>query len=50
MSGSDVQATVTALRTAFDDMAACDVDLLTRPDLVAALDELETLGCRLPSV
>ncbi|QZY45258.1 13E12 repeat family protein, partial [Mycolicibacterium austroafricanum] len=50
MSGSDVQAAVTALRTAFDDMAACDVDLLTRPDLVAALDELETLGCRLPSV
>ena len=50
MSGSDVQAAVTALRAAFDDMAACDVDLLTRPDLVAALDELETLGCRLPSV
>src|SRR5690606_35988955 len=50
MSGSDVQAAVTALRAAFDDVAACDVDLLTRPDLVAALDELETLGCRLPAL
>ncbi|WP_156431682.1 HNH endonuclease signature motif containing protein, partial [Mycobacterium sp. GA-1199] len=39
-----------ALRAAFDEAAACDVDLLTRPDLVAALDELEALGCQLPAM
>lgn len=39
-----------ALRAAFDEVAAHDVDLLTRPDLVEALDELEKLGCQLPSV
>ncbi|EJZ12331.1 HNH endonuclease signature motif containing protein [Mycolicibacterium vaccae] len=50
MSGGDLQDAVTALRAAFDEVAACEVDLLTRPDLVAALDELETLGCRLPAV
>ena len=50
MSGSDVQAAVAALRAAFDEVAASDVDLLTRPDLVDALDELETLWCQLPSV
>ncbi len=50
MSGNDLQAAVTALRAAFDAVAACDVDLLTRSDLVAALDELEALGCQLPTV
>lgn len=41
---------LTAFRAAFDDLAACDVDLLTRPDLVEALDELEALWCQLPAV
>lgn len=50
MSGNDVQAAVTALRAAFDDVAACGIDLLTRPELLAALDDLETLWCQLPSV
>ncbi|WP_163687395.1 HNH endonuclease signature motif containing protein [Mycolicibacterium litorale] len=50
MSGNDLQAAVTALRAAFEAVAACDVDLLTRPDLVAALDDLETLWCRLPTM
>ncbi|BCI53571.1 HNH endonuclease [Mycolicibacterium litorale] len=50
MSGNDLQAAVTALRAAFDEVAACDVDLLTRSDLVAALDELETLWCQLPTM
>ncbi|ANI41806.1 HNH endonuclease signature motif containing protein [Mycolicibacterium vaccae] len=50
MASGDLQDTVTALRAAFDEVAACEVDLLTRPDLVAALDELETLSCQLPAV
>jgi Domain of unknown function (DUF222) len=48
MSGCDLLSAVAGLRAAFDEVAACDVDLLTRPDLVDALDELETLGCQLP--
>ncbi|WP_141209850.1 DUF222 domain-containing protein, partial [Mycobacterium neumannii] len=50
MSGDDLQAAVTTLRAAFEDAAACDVDLLTRQDLVMALDELEALGCQLPAM
>lgn len=50
MSRSTLSDAVAALRAAFDEVAAHDVDLLTRPDLVEALDELETLGCQLPSV
>ena len=50
MSGVAVQEAVTALRAAFDALAACEVDLLTRSDLVEPLDELETLWCQLPAV
>ncbi|WP_193047213.1 HNH endonuclease signature motif containing protein [Mycolicibacterium baixiangningiae] len=50
MSGNDLQAAVAALRAAFDEVAACNVDLLARSDLVEALDELETLGCQLPTI
>ncbi|WP_460359282.1 HNH endonuclease signature motif containing protein [Mycobacterium sp. ZZG] len=50
MSGDDLRAAVSGLRAAVDAVAACEVDLLTRPDLVAALDELETLSCQLPAV
>ncbi len=51
MSGTAVlQEAVTALRAAFDAVAACDIDLLTRAELIGPLDELETLGCQLPSV
>ncbi|WP_422744946.1 HNH endonuclease signature motif containing protein [Mycobacterium sp. WMMD1722] len=50
MSASALLEAVAVLRAAFDEVAAHDVDLLTRPDLVEALDELETLGCRLPAV
>ncbi|CAA0127888.1 putative protein [Mycolicibacterium vanbaalenii] len=41
---------VSALRAAFDAVAACDVDLLTRAELIEPLDELETLWCQLPAV
>lgn len=50
MSGEALQHAVTALRAAFGELAASEVDLLTRSDLVDALDELETLGCQLPTV
>ncbi|WP_157575917.1 DUF222 domain-containing protein, partial [Mycobacterium sp. GA-2829] len=50
MSGEDLQNAIAALDAAVDQLAACQVDLLTRPDLVAALDRLENLGCRLPAV
>lgn len=50
MSGRVLRDAVSALRAAFDELAGCDVDLLTRPDLVEPLDELEALWCQLPSV
>ncbi|BBX16333.1 hypothetical protein MDUV_11930 [Mycolicibacterium duvalii] len=50
MSGTALQDAVAAVRAAVDAVAACEVDLLTRPELLEALDDLETLGCRLPAV
>ncbi|MCV7152072.1 DUF222 domain-containing protein [Mycobacterium pyrenivorans] len=50
MSGEALQEAVTALRAAFDALTACDVDLLTRSDLVEPLDELESLSCQLPAL
>ncbi len=50
MSTSALQAAVTALGAAVDELAACDVELSTRPELLNALDELQTLSCRLPSI
>ncbi|OBB70702.1 MULTISPECIES: HNH endonuclease signature motif containing protein [Mycolicibacterium] len=50
MLGNELQDAVTALRAAFDAVAACDVDLLDQPNLLAALDDLETLGCQLPTM
>ncbi|MGV0680559.1 DUF222 domain-containing protein, partial [Mycolicibacterium fortuitum] len=41
---------VAGLRAAFDAFAACDLASLTRAEVVAVLDEYETLLCRLPSV
>ena len=38
------------VRAAFDGLAGCDLDLLTRGELVEVLDELETVGCGLPAV
>lgn len=50
MSGNGLQVAVTALHAAFDEVAGCEVDLSTRSELLEALDELETLWCRMPSV
>src|SRR3954451_20630218 len=49
MSAEAVQATVAALRAAYDELAALPIDALTKSELTDALDELETLTCRLPS-
>lgn len=38
-----------ALREAHAALAACDVDLLTRQELLEALDDVETLTCQLPA-
>ena len=40
MSGTVVQEMIAALRAAHDALAACDIDALTLPELLAAGDEL----------
>lgn len=40
---------VAALRAAFDAFAACDLASLTRDEVIAVMDEYETLTCQLPS-
>ncbi|MGV0718115.1 HNH endonuclease signature motif containing protein [Mycolicibacterium sp. XJ662] len=50
MSGDGLQAAIAGLRAAYEEVAACELDLLTRPDLLAALDELESLSCQLPAM
>ncbi|MGE2725925.1 DUF222 domain-containing protein [Mycolicibacterium pulveris] len=50
MSGSGLQAAIAELSAAYEKVAACELELLTRPDLLAALDEVETLSCQLPTM
>lgn len=40
---------VAALRAAYEAFAACEFESLTRAELMAVMDEYETLTCRLPS-
>ncbi|MBU9763075.1 DUF222 domain-containing protein [Mycobacterium sp. TNTM28] len=47
MQAGAVEA-VAGLRAAFDALAACDFEALTRPEVLAVLDEYETLTCQLP--
>ena len=49
MSADAVAAAVAALRIAYDELAALPIDSLTQRELVAALDDLETLTCQLPA-
>ena len=44
-----VREALTALRAAYDALAAADVDTLTRTELLEVLDEVQTLACQLPS-
>lgn len=48
MQVSAVEA-VAALRAALDAFAACEFESLTRDELLAVLDEYETLTCQLPA-
>ncbi|PQD97870.1 hypothetical protein CYL16_24875, partial [Mycobacterium sp. EPG1] len=50
MSRTELQDAVAALRAAFDTVAACDLELLTRDELLETMDELESLSCRLPGL
>jgi hypothetical protein len=49
MGAGAVQATVAALRAAYDQLAALPIDALTATELVGVLDDLETLTCQLPA-
>src|SRR5215208_2745456 len=49
MEADSAQAAVAAVRAAHDELAALPIDLLTKPELVEVLDELETLTCQLPT-
>ena len=44
-----MQAAVTALRAAYDELAGLPVEALGKPELISALDELEVLSCQLPT-
>jgi len=50
MSMEQVRAAVAAVRDAVDTLIDEPADLATAADLVEVLDELETVGCRLPAV
>src|SRR3954451_18179113 len=49
MSAEAVQATIAALRAVHDDLAGLPIEALSKPELIEALDELETLACQLPT-
>ncbi len=49
MGAGAVQATVAALRAAYDQLAALPIDALNASELVGVLDDLETLTCQLPT-
>lgn len=46
---TDALAAMAGLRAAFDAFAACDVESLSRAEVVALLDEYEELMCQLPA-
>ena len=48
MQGEAVRSAVAGLRAAYDALAALPVDVLTRAELLEALDGLETVTCQLP--
>ncbi len=50
MGTEALRAAVAAVRAAVDELAACEVELATGPQLLDALDELQALSCQLPSI
>src|SRR6476660_3723461 len=49
MLATPVQVAMAALRAAHDELAACDLEMLTQRELLGVLDDLETLSCQLPT-
>jgi hypothetical protein len=49
MSLGRVATALEALRAGYEQLAACDLEALSRSELLGVLDELETLACRLPT-
>ncbi len=49
MSVVEVREALAKLRAAYDAFADCEFDALTRAEVVAVIDELEMLGCQLPT-
>ena len=49
MLATRVQVAMAALRSAHDELAACDLDMLTHRELLDVLDGLEELSCQLPT-
>jgi hypothetical protein len=49
MSAASVLAAVAAMRAAHDELAGLSLDALNQAELVEVMDELETLGCQLPT-
>ena len=49
MSVVAVREAMANLAAAYDAFAACDVDALTRAEVVSVMDDLETLTCRMPT-
>ena len=49
MSVVAVREAMANLCAAYDAFAACDVDALTRTEVLSVMDDLETLACRMPT-
>ena len=49
MLATPVQVAMAALRAAHESLASCDLETLTRSELLNVLDDLETLSCQLPT-
>ena len=49
MSVVAVREAMATLCAAYDAVDACDLDALTRTELLSVMDDLETLACRMPT-
>ena len=49
MSAVAVREAMANLCAAYDAFDACDLDALTRSELLSVMDDLETLTCRMPT-
>ena len=49
MSAVAVREAMAALCAAYDAFDACDLDALTRTEVLSVMDDLETLTCRMPT-